>query len=176
MMGLTEQRFLSIKFLISLLTLVFLSSCQKESYDGKLECILESVNIDKKEMNVIVGQHNGWTDSTTLIIILFEEKSMNIPINSTLKGKYKQYDIYFSQGNIDSLDNNQYKQIPNNINWYNFTPEEMDEDYISPPYDPINIQVVYDLRTNCFGEVIKGKGFMTNDFASKCQCKNEITN
>ncbi len=173
MMGLTEQRLLSIKVIIGLLAFGFLSSCQKGSYDGKLECILESVNIDKKGIVIEVGQDNEWTDTTILILVTYHKKSNEILIGGNLKGVYRGNDIYMYETNSGSTGNKKFNKIPNNINWYNLTPKEIDEDYISPPYDPINIQVEYDLRTNCFGEVFRGKGLIKENIFAKCKCKSK---
>ena len=81
--------------------LFLFNSCQKRMEQGKLECILESIEVDKEGMNILVGQHDGWTDSTVLIVIVFADKSMNTPYNSSLKGKYK--DLHFASLKRDYL-------------------------------------------------------------------------
>ncbi|MEZ4910567.1 MAG: hypothetical protein R2774_06865 [Saprospiraceae bacterium] len=170
MMELIKQRLKNIRLLVGLAILVILLSCKRESSNGKLECILESVKIEKKDLDIIVGQHNRWTDSSSLIVILFEEKNMNISNNSKLKGKYSQNDIYYNQGNIDTLDKKKYRQISNSIKWQTHVPHEMEKDYISPPYDPINIQIEYDLDKDCIIDIIRGKGFIDSKTISQCKC------
>ncbi len=172
MMELIELKFTRISIILSVLMLFLFNSCQERvEQQGKLECILESIEIDTKGMNILVGQHNGWTDSTALIVIIFEEKSMEILNNSSLKGRYKENDIYFNQGNVDTLDTREYKQIPNNINWNDFK-EEIDSDFIMPPYDPINIQIEYNVKRNCIGSIVRGEGYIIDNVISKCRCKD----
>jgi hypothetical protein len=151
--------------------LVFFSSCQETVQDGDLECILNAAEVDINGVDIMVGQVDGWTDTTSLISIVYHKKSIDIPIGSNLKGLYKGRDIYFYQSAVDSLDNKKYSQISNSIVWHNFTPKEMDEDFISPPYDPINIQVEYNIKRNCIGEVIRGKGYINKEVISKCRCE-----
>lgn len=171
MMELIELRFVRTNIIIITFILILFNSCQKRMEQGKLECILESIEADVTGMDILVGQHNGWTDSTVLIIIIFEDKSMNIPNNSRLKGRYKGNDIYFNQGNVDTLDTREYKQIPNNIKWSTFVQKEVSDDFMMPPYDPISLQVEYNIKRNCIRDVFKGKGYMLNNAISKCSCK-----
>lgn len=127
-------------YLIALLfMMVAFCTCKQEVHAGKLECLLESLKIELKGMVIEVGQHNGWNDTTSLIMVTYHKKSLKIPIERNLKGSYKGKDIYFYQSTIDSLDKQKYSRIPNGINWVNNTPKKMDEDYFMPPYDPINI-------------------------------------
>lgn len=172
MMELIKQRFIKSKFILGIFLLVLFNSCTKRMQDGKLECILESIKLNTKEMDIEVGQHNGWTDSTALILITYHRKASGIPISGNLKSTYKGNDIYFYESKVDSTDTKNYKQIPNNISWTEYT-EEIDNDFFYPPYDPINIQVEYDLGANCFGEVIRGKGYIKDNIFSKCECKNK---
>ncbi|HMP32467.1 MAG TPA: hypothetical protein PKD85_22855 [Saprospiraceae bacterium] len=171
-MELIKQRLLNIKLVLGLLTLVNFISCQMEENKGKLECILDGVNIDTKGMIIEVGQANGWTDSTVLLLITYHKKSEEELISCNLKGDYKGNNIYFNQGNIDTMDKRVYIQISNNIKWNNHIPHEMDEDYISPPYDPINIQLEYTLEKNCIIEIIRGKGYFNLKTISKCMCNS----
>ena len=171
MMELKEQRFISASIFFAMLILFYFSSCQKDLQHGKLECLLERINVDMEGKDILVGQHNGWTDSTALIIVVFEKKSMNIPITSSLQGKYNGHDIYFNQGNVDTLDTLKYKQISNSIKWNEFTSKITDDNIIQPPYNPVSVQVEYNISRDCFNDVIRGKGYFTNDFTSKCGCK-----
>jgi hypothetical protein len=171
MMELIKQRFLNISLYLGILTLL-LFSCIKKSVEGSLECILDNINVDKKGINIEVGQHNGWTDATVLILVTYHKKSNEISISGNLKGEFRGNDIYFYQSNIDSLDKKKYKQISNNINWQNYIPLEMDEDYISPPYDPINIQIEYSLKKECIVQIINGEGFINKNRISVCMCVN----
>ncbi len=171
MMELMQQRFVRINIVMSLLILLFFTSCHKRVQDGRLECVLESIKIDADSMNILVSQVNGWTDSTALIIVVFEKKSMNIPNNSDLKGEYNGYDIYFNQGNVDTLDTREYKQITNNINWKKNSPKIIDET-LHPPYDPISLQIEYNLERNCIGDIVKGKGYMMGSILSRCKCEH----
>jgi hypothetical protein len=171
-MELIKQRLKNIRFLAGLAILVILISCKRESSNGKLECILESIDIEKKGMILAIGQHNGWTDSTVLLLITYHNKSEEKLIGSNLKGAYKGSNIYFNQGNLDTLDKKIYNQISNNIKWHNYVSEEMDEDYIPPPYDPINIQIEYDLEKECVFKIIRGKGYIDLKTLSKCKCNS----
>lgn len=168
MMELIEQKFVKINFIF--LMLLILNSCQTEVQDGKLECVLDNIKVDLDEVEIEVGQHDGWTDTSALILITFHKKSLNIPIGGNLKGVYKGRDIYFYQTTIDSLDTKKYSQIPNDIRWKSFTPKELDEDIIQPPYNPVNIQIEYNRKKNCFERVIRGKGFISESI-SKCSCR-----
>lgn len=168
MMVLIEQGYARIK--ITILILILFSSCQKRVQDGKLECILNSIEVDANEMDIEIGQHNGWNDSTALILVTYHKKSLDIPMGSNLKGLYKGNDIYFYQSSIDSSDNKKYNQIPNNIRWKEFIPKEMDESIIQPPYDPVNIQIEYNLKGNCIVAVIRGKGYINEKLLSRCKC------
>jgi hypothetical protein len=169
MMELTKQRLLNnIGFLI--LIFMLLNSCNKKIQSGKLECILDSIKVDVNEMDIEVGQHNGWTDTTTLILVTYHRKSMDISIGSKLKGVYKGSDIYFYQSIVDSLDTKKYRQIPNNIIWNDFIPKKIDKNIIQPPYDPINIQIEYNTKKECIGDVIKGKGYLNGKIISECKC------
>lgn len=168
MMELIGQKFVKINIII--LMLMFFYSCQEIIHDKKLECILDSIKVNLDEKEIEVGQHNGWTDTTNLILITYHRKSMNGSVVSKLKGLYKGRDIYFYQSVVDSLDNGKYAQIPNSIDWNNFTPKEIDENIIHPPYDPINIQIEYNMNSNCIVAVIKGKGYINPENISKCKC------
>lgn len=152
--------------------LILFNSCQERRVqDEKLECILNSIKINLAGMDIEVSQHNGWTDTTALMLVTYHRKSMNIPIGSNLKGLYKGKDIYFYQSTIDSLDTKKYRQIPNNITWNNFIPKKIDENIIQPPYDPINIQIEYHTKGNCIAEVIRGKGYINEKIFSGCKCE-----
>lgn len=168
MTELTRQLFIKINMLIILLTL---NACNYKIGDDKLECLLESIVVDRAEKVIVVGQSDGWTDSTALISIIYYQKSLISPNRSRLKGRYKGTDVYFNQAHVDTLDKKKYKQITNSIVWHEFIPEEIDEDFISPPYDPINIQINYNIKRECFGDVIGGEGFINLDIISKCNCK-----
>ena len=172
MMELIKQRLKNIRLLAGLAILVILISCKRELSNGKLECILASIDINKEGMIIEVGQANKWTDSTVLLIITYHEKSEEKLIGSDLKGVYKGINIYFNQGNIDTLDKKIYRQISNNIKWHTYVSEELDEDYIPPPYDPINIHIEYDLEKECVVEIIRGKGLIDLKTISKCKCNN----
>ncbi len=155
-----------------MLIFVLSNSCEKKVQDGKLECILDNIKVDLNGMDIEVGQHNGWTDTTALILITYHKKSANIPISGNLKGKYKGNDIYFYQTNVDTVDTHKYKQIPNNIKWRAFVQQKVSDDFIMPPYDPISLQVEYNIKRNCIGDVFKGKGYLLDNAVSKCSCKN----
>lgn len=168
MMGLIEQRFVKI----SIIFLILQYSCQEVVREEKLECLLESIEIDLNEIEIEVGQHNGWTDTTALILITYHRKSLAMPVvESNLKGLYQGTDIYFYQSRVDSLDKKIYNQIPNNIVWRSFASSEMNEDVIPPPYDPINVQVEYNFDKNCIGKIIKGKGYIDLKTVAKCKCE-----
>lgn len=172
MMELIKQRFLNISIYLGILPLILTVSCKEKSVEGRLECILDNINVDKKGINIEVGQHNGWTAGTVLILITYHKESNKIPIIGNLKGEYRGNDIYYYQANIDSLDQNKYKQISNNIIWQNCIPQEMDNDFISPPYDPINIQIEYNLKKDCIVRIIRGEGFVNKNSMSKCICNS----
>lgn len=172
MMELIKQRFLNISLYLGLLPLIITISCKEKSVDGRLECILDNINVDKNGINIEVGQHNGWTDGTVLLLITYHEESNKISISGDLKGKYRGNDIYFYQINIDSLDKTKYKQISNNIKWQKCIPYKMNDNYISPPYDPINIQIEYNLKEDCIVKIIGGEGFVKKNDMSKCNCNS----
>lgn len=159
-----------IKIISMLLILAIFNSCQQDKQVGMLECLLENIESIEDEVDIDVGQHNGWNDSMSLIIITYHEKSMNIPMNNELKGRYKGQDIYFYQGDINSLDKKEYKQIPNNIVWNNNS-IKIDNEIFAPPYDPISIQIEYHTRRKCFGSAIKGKEYLKSNFGLNCACK-----
>lgn len=121
-------------------------------------------------MVIEVGQHNGWTDTTSLILITYHKKPLKIPLGVALKAEYKGQDIYLYQSVIDSVSNKKYRTISNNIAWRSFTPEKLDEDFILPPYDPINIQIEYNFRNDCIIDVIRGKGYVDQRLISECKC------
>ena len=171
MMELTKQRFVKINIVFFILILVLFHSCQKRVQNGKLECILDSIKVDVDGMDIEVGQHNGWTDTTALILVTYHRKSIDIPISGNLKGMYKRNDIYFYQTNVDTLDTREYQQVPNNINWYAFEQEMIDDNIIHPPYDPISVQVEYNVKRSCIGDVIKGRGYIMDNILLKCNCE-----
>jgi len=173
MMELIKLRYVKINIIFVVFLLILSNSCQEKTEQGrKLECILEGINITTNDVDILVGQHDGWTDSTTLITIIFEDKSMNIPKNSMLKGRYKGNDIYFNQGKVDTLDTREYEQIPNNIKWNTFAEKMLEDDFIQPPYNPISVQVEYNTEGNCVFNIVKGKEYVLKDILSKCDCKN----
>lgn len=171
MMELIEQRYGRINIILVVLILAVFNSCHENVQLGALECLLENIENTENKVDILVGQHNGWSDTTALIIVTYHKKSMNIPISSELKGTYNGHDIFFYQTIIDSLDKKKYKQIPNNIIWVNNSLEIKNETF-SPPYDPMSVQVEYNIRTNCIGDVVKGEGYLTNNFRSKCGCEH----
>ncbi len=158
-----------IRIIFMMVILIIFNSCQQDISRGILECLLANVEITDNEVDIVVGQHNAWNDSMSLIIITYHEKSMNIPMDNELKGMYKGQDIYFYQNNVDPLDKREYKQISNNIVWNNNSIKNENE-VLAPPYDPISIQIEYNIRRECFGSAIKGKGYLKNDFVSNCGC------
>lgn len=169
MIKLIKHRFTIINIVFFIVVLVFCNSCKKRLQDGKLDCILDNIAVDVNGMNIEVSQHNGWTDTTVLLSIIYHRKAMNIPISSDFKGVYRGNRIYFSQFNIDSLDRRNYKQIPSNIVWSkNVFKIQEDNTNISFPYNPMSVQIEYDLKTNCISSVIRGKGYMLKNFESKC--------
>jgi len=170
MMGLIELR--SVTNSIIFLMLILYCSCRDEVQTRQLECILDSVDVDVSEMDIVVSQIDGWTDTTSLISIIYHSESINISIASDLKGRYRGSDIYFSHRNIDTLDKRTYKKIPNQISWEYFKPKEFDEEWIPPPYEPIVIRVEYDIKRGCIKGVIRGKGYVADDILSKCKCAN----
>lgn len=172
MMELIKQRFVKINIIFFIL--VLFNSCQERVQDGKLECILDSIKVDVNGMNIEIGQYNGWTDTTVLILVTYHRKSMNIPISGNLKGVYKGNDIYFYQENVDTLDAHEYKKIPNNINWNTFVQKILDSNIIQPPYDPIGVQIEYNIKRDCVSNIVKGKGYRMNNIISKCDCENLI--
>ena len=173
MMELIKQGFIKNNFIFGMfLLLVLLDSCTKKMQDGTLECILESAKLNTNEMYIEVGQHNGWTDSTALILITYHRKASGVPISGNLKSTYKGHDIYFYESILDSNDSRKYEQIPNNIYWTEYA-EEVDNDYFYPPYDPVAIHVEYNFQTKCFGEVVRGKGYINDNILSGCKCKSK---
>lgn len=169
MMELTERK--SVKINIIIFLLGWLISCNVDKSTMPLECMILGINVDMEKKIIEVGQHNGWSDSTSLILITFHHKSMAYLIHGTSKGLFKGNDIYFYQSTVDSLDDKKYNQIPNNISWKNFTPKELPKDFIMPPYDPIQIQLEYNFNRNCVGDVIRGEGFIKKDVINKCKCQ-----
>jgi len=170
MMGLIELR--SVTNSIIFLMLIVSCSCQDEVLTTPLECILDGIEVNLDGMDIDVSQHNGWTDTTALIIIMYHEKSKNVLSRSNLRGRYKGTDVYFTQSNVDTLDKRTYKQIPNQISWEYFKPKEPDKEWLPPPYDPITISVEYDIKKECIKGVIRGKGYVADDILSKCKCEN----
>lgn len=163
---------LIINIILGVLILFLLNSCQKDIQVGMLECILESIDADKEGIDIFVGQTNGWTDSTTLISIMYHKKSIEIAISSNLKGLYKGCDIFFYQTNLDTMDNKIYKQIPNNINWTDFKQKIVEDNMIVPPYEPVVVQVEYNIKRSCISNIIKGDGYITSSIISKCHCED----
>lgn len=169
MMELIELK--SVRISILLLMMVVFYSCEEAFQDRTLECLLRSIKVDLEGMEIDVGQHDGWTDSTSLMLITYHRISSEVHISSDLKGTYKGKDIYFYQRTIDSLDKKKYKRIPHDIKWEKITPRRIEENYFPPPYDPINIQVKYNYERNCFEEVIGGKGYIDVKSISNCKCE-----
>jgi len=169
MMEFIERRLKRIRLLV--LILLFFSSCQNTVQEGALECVLEGIKIEFEGKNIIVGQADGWTDSTSLITVLLESKSFNIPISSDLIGIYKGNDIFLNQRSLDSMDSKQYEQIQNNITWKYYLPEiEGNTDIVMPPYEPAIVQIEYNNKKKCFGKIIRGKKIVDNNVISKCSC------
>lgn len=175
MMESTKLRYERIKIILIVLNVGLLHSCHESRQTGMLECLLDNIKDTGNKEDILVGQHNGWSDTTALIIITYHKKSMNIPIVSELKGKYKGHNIYFYQTNIDSLDDKRYEQISNNIPW-DKNLLEIEDKALLPPYDPMEVQIEYNIGNDCIGGVVKGKGFLANNFAHECQCENDGMN
>lgn len=155
---------------VNILTLLFLAlittSCTEDDQSGTLECLLGNINIDMEEKVIDIRQKNEWTDSTALAIVTYHRIPLVMPIQSTLKGKYKGKDIYFLNSCLTGRCDKEYKMISNNIHWD--TLPNVSNDFIAPTYNPINIQIDYNHNKNCFGEVIRGKKEVNKDFACKC--------
>lgn len=170
-MELMKSRCLSIKVTFLILTLTTFYSCSgSRQGERTLECLLSSIEYEKDDVYIEVGQHNGWSDTTALIIITYHEKSMNLPNSIDLKGRYNGQDVYFYQTNIDPKDTKQYNQIPNGIIWKNNLHKTKDlENKFHPPYDPVFVQVEYNTKRGC----VNGRGHMVDGFESKCNsCPN----
>lgn len=166
MSDLIRQKFV----IISILTFIFIS-CNQKDHGDVLECLLDSIAFDLSGIEIEVGQHNGWTDTTALIIITYHKISSEIPIGSTAKGQYNGTNIYFYQTSIDSLDSKMYDTIPNSIDWHYNIPQKIDVDFITPPYDPNNIQVEYNFQKKCIVSVKDKIGLFKEDVFSNCSCK-----
>lgn len=163
---------IKITLILFMLILFMLTvfSCKESSKNVKLECLLDSINVDLDNVDILVGQANGWTDTTALILITYHKESIKVPIGSRFKSTYKGHDIFFNQESIDTLNTKKYRRIPNNIKWKRHNPKEMDDDYIVPLYNPIQVQIEYNIKRNCFGNIIRGKGLIKEKSIEKCKC------
>ena len=180
MMEFTKPKFMPIKFLLLVFVLASFYSCHENRARSKmLECLLESLEVQGQDVDVLVGQHNGWDDSTALIIVTFYKKPLKMPIpSSDFVGHYNGKNIYFYQMNIDSADTKQYLQIPSNISWKeDIRPKRESNDIPIMFYHPMSIQIEYNIKKKKFGEVIQGKGYLRDDWQSFClKCVQQNAN
>jgi len=154
-----------------MLTLAQFYSCSGSQQSKRtLECLLNSIEHKKDDVYIKIGQHNGWSDTTVLIIISYHEKSMNLPNSSDLKGRYNGQDVYFYQTNMDPMDTKEYNQIPNGIIWKkNLHKIKDEESELPPPYDPMSVQIEYNTKRGCVNSSV----YMIDDSESKCNyCPN----
>lgn len=139
--------------LILIITIISFS-CNNTKVGNSLECLLDSfMNVcDIEDSDFIeVVQHNGWTDTSMLLIISLHKANNAKYVNfepTQLKSSYRGYDIYFSQFNVDSSDHKKYEKIPNAINWKIYNKRSRND--FTPPYDPFTIQIEYHIKSKCF--------------------------
>ena len=176
MMEQIERELISL-CLSSILMCLMIISCHYKSSehqftnDDILECVLSNfTNIsdrNMKEGSFLVGQQNGWTKNSSLIIISYISKEELRFVSADLKSKFKQKKVFFYQNNLNETDLDEYPQFPNKLNWEVYSNQTSKT--VIPIFDPPTIQLVYNYSKGCIERVIQGKHLLKNDFKSKCK-------
>lgn len=68
MMESTKLRYERIKIILIVLNVGLLHSCHESRQTGMLECLLDNIKDTGNKEDILVGQHNGWSDTTALIV------------------------------------------------------------------------------------------------------------
>jgi hypothetical protein len=171
MMELIKLRYRKINIFFIFLILGS-TSCQDKSKTCYLENILDNIGVNLEATTLIIGQGDGWTDSTTLVSMILDDDNKYISTNMMkYKGHYNGINIYFNQINIDSMDSKKYISIPSKINWIdNNDLYVIDENEISPPHESTKIEIEYNLKKKCIIEIIRGKELLKENQLFDCMC------
>ena len=164
-----------------LLFWILFSSCQslksEKQKDMLLECILSNFITDGDNGNqpgaFLVGQHDNWSESSSLIIVSYIPESDVRYINADEKSRFNQKEIFFYRTEIEAAKtNNIIQKIPNKLEWQPY--ESQNSGYDRPPFDPVTIQLVYNYSSNCLEIIISGENNMQKEWESKCKfCGNK---
>lgn len=158
------------KVLILIVIWMFSIGCSNDkNYSSKpvLECLLDGfiseLPVESNSNRVIgVGVTDGWTDSTSHIMII-EEPFSEVNKNN-LHAKYKGFDIYLSYGKmeIDSLGiivvsrmNLDSMPIPNKMNWEKVAIDSSKKSILYELH-PSQLQVIYSTLHGCIDTTITG--------------------
>ncbi len=140
-----------------------------------LECILTNfiLDNDNKLGAFLVGQHDNWSESSSLIIISFIPEDNIHYINADEKSTFNLNEIYFYGTTVDDTSTSfVINKIPNKLEWEPFKSQNSEHD--QPPIDPLSIQIVYNYKKNCLESIIQGEYNMQNKWESRCKlCDNE---
>lgn len=143
-----------------------------------LECILTNFIVSDDNENqpgsFLVGQHDHWGKSTSLIIVSYIPADKVQLIQAEEKSRFGQNDVYFSRIEIsDTITENTVQKIANQLKWDSFNRQDpVNED--QPPFDPLTIQLTYNYSNNCVENIIVGERHLQKGWESKCNsCPNK---
>lgn len=156
---------------------IVLCSCQSIKSDNQedklLECILSSFIIPEDNGNqqgsFLVGQHDHWGESTSIIIVSFIPNDKIDLIHAEEKSRFNQFDVYFYRTEIaDANKEKIIQKIPNQLKWVPFKSQHSMND-VQPIYDPATVQIVFNHSSNCVENIIMGENHFQKGWETKCK-------
>lgn len=150
-----------------------LTSCQiyksDNQKDALLECILTNFITHENNGDFLVGQHDNWTKSTSLIIVSYIPKGDVQYIQAEEKSRFNKKDVYYYREEIShTITENTVQKIANQLKWELFNSQNsINED--QSPYDPITVQLTYNYSSNCIENIVVGERYLRKDWELKCK-------
>ncbi len=156
---------------------IVLSSCRSIKSDDQedmlLECILTNFIIQEDNSNqqgsFLVGQHDHWGKSTSMIIISYIPNDKIEFIQAEEKSRFNQNDVYFYRIEMSAANGEKVIQkIPNQLKWEPLKSQySMNAD--QPPFDPLTVQLTYNYSSNCVENILNGENNLQKGWETKCK-------
>lgn len=165
---------------IYILLLLLISCSNENKAKGNLECILRvfiDVNAKKNTSGIFISEMLNWTDSSTLVQIVFLSKGDAID-GEIYRSFYNGIPVYLESGSfsheMNQMDNDVKKfSISNNLKWEKVFLSNDNSSLDDLWTDAPEIQIAFSNIKQCIDSVIVGDSLLTEQMWDKCQfCGN----
>ena len=169
MMESIEQKLTFVSSL--LLFAIVLCSCkssensnnEKMQLEGILSNIIISKDGDSPNGSYLVGQHDGWSTSSSMIIVSYIPSDKAEYINATEKSNFDGKDVFFYRTDLTEITKeSEFKKIPNELSWGAYV--SVDSLGSIDQFDPLTVQLIYNFSLNCIEKVLSGEMYMRDDY------------